>query len=1599
MPSGHRIGVIVLAAVGLISAPLPAQQQIGAPDDNKHASQGVYVRDSAVAGEKLALAKRMEHLKEWNKAADVYQEIVEKYADRVVPVPGGSDDAQRYCSVTLTVQELLGKWPADGLRAYRARYEIPAQTLLDAARSGPADDPAGLMHVLQLYFPTDAAKQAGMRLIELDIENGDFAGAAWLGERLLADHPGLGQDRAKLLFRTALAEHLGADDAPAKAKLDELTRNFAGARGKFKGQDVVLADALQQVLAMPAAVAHGASSDSWPTFGGDATRGRVPLSAGRPGAKLVEIPLVHPKQRIPDANMRQQVNNIEKLRRDNGLTLGIVPAVDRGEIFYQDNSRIYAKGLESGFTLPGWTTTYGDESNNRARFAPLGQMLPSSTQLTVTVTDNSVLAVLGQPDRIASANDAPVPVNIAPGIETQLVCLDRSTGARKWSVSPRQFPQPLANLRELDLGGAPLVVGENVYVAARGGKPMQFEDSYVLCFDLANGKLRWACYLASGNAQVDYTGITSSSIVSNLAYAGGRVYCVSNLGAVGAVDAYSGTIAWLTLYPRPVQNQNQFLWALQRGQQMNSGAAAMKKPWAQNPAIVKNGHVFCMPADARNLFIYDAGTGQEIQRISLDDFDNAETLLGIVDEKLIIASARNVYCLDWQKYKAASPSGCIEWVAGMGISGTADENKDTVRGRGFLTTDSLFICNKTNLKRIDLKTGRVVESYPADGWGAGEGPGNVIVTSDQVIVAGDDSINVYSDLGLARAKLDKAIAAAPSDPLPRLKYAETLFAAGQTDAAIAKLDEAIELLGGRGARRPGADRDRAFARSLAFAERLADPKTGASDPAKAAGLYDRAAAAAYSPVQQVSYRLSRARFARSQRDFDSEVRLLEEILQNSTWRPVRVPAEDGSGTTLAGAIAESDISDRIRDYPSAYKPFESAAAEMLKTANGAHDPQQMLEVAQMYPNATVAPQAMLAAADLFEQQSKPRQATQVLNQAYRKYKDSSEKARILEAQARNYLRLPGGVDVAIGRLNEGVKLGLTTLQKPLLLPDGTRIEHVTFGAAADMLQRYSARQASAQLPEFNIPTARQARRAQTFLPEQPQWVISNVDDLVLPPRELREKTRHDRVVTWSKDSGVSIYQVGTNKPLGVCDQLKQAQPVAGFWIDHNFLLWTADSIMMLKGDSGDIAWSVSLQSLPKAEMIEPETIASDDDKPPQDAQADAAFFGGQNVQIVVINGQMMRIRRAGGPMRLGGFRPGVRMVQGARVVVAGAGQNDSEQIDDVRPVGERAILDTTTGRIAAIDLKTGKLTWQTRVSEGPVDQLVANDDFAAARWVDEYGAEVAAFDAFNGQPVYRKLWGPERQSGPLNLVLSPDGALIWTEPDRVCAKDLYEPGKALRFGDSALAEGSRLFEGAIQPDQLVVAEGRILAVADQGQFIRVVSLENGREVSKPLATGDSQNNWNVWMRVVGPRVYVFNSRTLTSYNLDRLDQSWSPFMDSQQSVSVMDAFIGRRHIVLVAQVSDNQETQPLAIQRNQPGFVINGPADDDSKPVPSLRLLAYGRYPSAPGGYYETGRLDQDPDIKNDAGIDPRWQAVEGGFYFRSADDKAHYLKGSATAP
>src|SRR5688500_14706499 len=133
-----------VAAAALCSAPATSfAQRIlrgdviggGGGSGTADPQQGVYVRDSAIAADKFELGKRMERLKEWHKSADVYQEILEKYQDSVVPTATNEKGQTiQYASVTVAVQERLAKWPEEGLAVYRNRFEPVAGTRLEQAR-------------------------------------------------------------------------------------------------------------------------------------------------------------------------------------------------------------------------------------------------------------------------------------------------------------------------------------------------------------------------------------------------------------------------------------------------------------------------------------------------------------------------------------------------------------------------------------------------------------------------------------------------------------------------------------------------------------------------------------------------------------------------------------------------------------------------------------------------------------------------------------------------------------------------------------------------------------------------------------------------------------------------------------------------------------------------------------------------------------------------------------------------------------------------------------------------------------------------------------------------------------------------------------------------------------------------------------------------------------------------------------------------------------------------------------------------------------------------------------------------------------------------
>jgi outer membrane protein assembly factor BamB len=200
-----------------------------------------------------------------------------------------------------------------------------------------------------------------------------------------------------------------------------------------------------------------------------------------------------------------------------------------------------------------------------------------------------------------------------------LVCIDLvRQGSLVWRIEPPD--------EKWAFEGSPLCDGENIYVGMRRSDVRP--QAHVACFDAQNGKLKWRRLVSS--AETPGQG-QSNEITSNLlTLDAGRLYYNTNLGAVAALDAKSGRIEWLTIYPRAkVGDSNELATHFYRD---------------LTPCLYDHGKLFVAPADAEPLWALDAASGLLYWKTAPGD-DTPTQLLGVVGRHLW-ASGSKLYCID-----------------------------------------------------------------------------------------------------------------------------------------------------------------------------------------------------------------------------------------------------------------------------------------------------------------------------------------------------------------------------------------------------------------------------------------------------------------------------------------------------------------------------------------------------------------------------------------------------------------------------------------------------------------------------------------------------------------------------------------------------------------------------------------------------------------------------------------------------------------------------------------------------------------------------------------------------------------------------------------
>lgn len=1537
-------------------------------------AETVYVPDSGRAVEQLRLADRLVGQKEWGKAAEVYQEVVDQFGDRVLPVPP-AEGAQttRYVTVTRRVEAQIAAFPPEGLAAYRSRYEAGAREMLKASLGDGETLPSGtgLNDVVERYFATSAGLEAGVRLADMRLENGEFAGALELLQRLLATHPDVdlrevkpardagaaaGFDRPALLARTVLAAGWAGNKDASDAARKELTEKFASARGYFGGREVVLSEAVAgMTIAVPSV---GARLPDWVMPGGDATRSRVSAAEARASARVGVIDLpelvtqrpLNPNQQFIQQQMGGQMPPAEgaviypsiALRAHEG-------GAPDGELFFQDGSRVWGVSLDSGLPLPGWANSYpssavagASASASRAGVFALPQVQSrvSNYEYSVTVTADSVLAVMGY-GQVVNTNGQ------QEGPTIRLVRLDRTTGKKIWEVAPADFKGDQAGLTSLEMSGAPVVLGDSVYVAARGSKGNQFNDAYVMCYDYGSGKLKWSSYVASApgaivnNWEAPPTPATVSHLAASTASGGGggKIYTQTNLGAIAAVDMTTGRPDWITLYPREAPAE---YGGMGRRAMMQYGVNP-DKPWQYNAPIVKGGLLFSLPTDAKEALVIDAATGEIRARVpceqptGLDRKEKFDTLVYADETTLVVAGDTTMWSFDWRKAMVGAPAstdpqGAVNWRAAYGGM--------TLRGRPFVARAAtggptaapaahgqqvVVVPTTGKLRWIDLKGGKAVSSLPPspdENWKGTEGQGNVVIGGDHVVIATPSRVEIWTDMDTAESRFKREMEAAPTDPLPRLTWAEVMFNAGREEEAYKLLEEAAALAkpGAQGATEKA--RGRLYTAAMAMADvtlhratELASKQATAprAEPERLATLmlFDRAAAAAQTPAQQVEWRRQKARVLAGNAipmggsDLAAAVALWQQILDDDTYRPVMVAEATVNGPGPASQMAEREIADAIKKSMRIYAPYEAKAAE---AASAATSPAALQKIAVQYPNAPAAPAALFTAAQQLEASGDKRTASRVLRELFFHFQNYDRRAEVLESIARVSLSTPGRQDVALSRLALAARAYPDwKIKAALLFPDGTQLAGTNFAEAAEALRGRVASAYMESLPDLKLPdyAATEAHRRATTrkaiaaLVEVPEAKVKSVIRVVEPADNARSK---NRVVVQLAGGQMSCVRPPDANGAGTVEWTARspgALSTGCAWFGETLVVWDANALVGVDAAAGGKQqWRVELSSLPRAEQI----------AGPAEALADEGGRVAQLQEIPAVNAmlaQRIRVNVANRAVAVRGVA-GIGGLNAIGGVIAGRGgiipagnvapPLAAEQIDKVQVCGDRLALTTSTGRVAVLSAADGRMLWQLRPFNGGGAQMVVSEDFVVIRVGEESGQHIFAMSADTGELIWRGRFSLGNPGGfPQNMALASDGTLLYTLAGSICGKDLFEPGTSLSFqtpDDKALP-----FEGLDGPGQLFAWEGLLLAVANRGQFVRAYSIANGCQplrfpassLDAAMPTGvrylpnNNGNNNNeaagVKMQAVGKHLYVLAPHTISSYDLTTGIADWQKVLE------------------------------------------------------------------------------------------------------------------------
>lgn len=1019
--------------------------QAAAQGPNRRTASPFYPDFSEAADRQLRNATSLGEAGQWAEAIDIYQRVIQLFADKVAKLPKDdpagdpTGESVLYVDLRWFCQRRLAALPPEARTIYRNRIDSQARRWFE---SGQAQGDRKLLgRVVEEAFSSSWGDDALDLLGDLAFQDGKFDEALSLYRQLVPDqgsarlgliHPDPSVDVARVAAKKLLCRAALAQAPPGQAELDAFAKAYPGATGTLAGRVGPYLKTLTEALRGDHLGPLAQTDSRWPTFAGSPTRTKVVPSSVDVGSLQwkVDLPPIDPRNsnqrgmaRIGGMGMGQQASP-DRLLAYHPIVLG-------DQVLVCDENRILAYNLNdrpSGGTSGAASSV--DEAWKRDESppgdVPRAARIPYGVpRFTLTAFGDRVFARMGPTNWPSFSMRGIAPYES----RSSIVAVDRATeGKLLWKRPATEvlLPRRQAEVANRTTGfeGTPVADARNVYVAMTERKEQT--STYVVCLDAETGSTRWARYLGAASADADNNpgmgGFAMGMAVAPtdfghalLTLDGTTVYYQTNLGAVAALDAETGSIRWVATYAR----------------QDRSGADGHERDL--NPAIVHEGLVIVAPDDANSIYAFDATTGRLVWKTdAIPDQFRLAHLLGVAKGRLV-ATGDRVLLFDVKTGKLVHTwpdSG-----GGLAYAGF---------GRGILASDKIYWPTRNEIHVLDQATGlrtdqpiKLNESFQTTG-------GNLAVGDGYLIVAQSNALVVFCQNSRLIERYREEIARFPEQAANYYRLAQAAESIGREEVALDALAQVLrrsksaETIDGV----PLVDAARDHQHRLLM--KLGNQARGTKDWNTAARRFEEAATAARLDRERLTARLVLAAVLLQRGDPKGAVDTLQGLLADERLRSLTVVAEDGHRTVRANLLIADQLATILNDRGrGVYAEYDKQARALLERGRAEKDARLLEEVGRSFPASASVSDALLSLGGLNEAAQRPADAAYAYKRLLATAGSDPVRARALWGLARAYeaqeLWIPAREayiqararrsDLLLEEFGTGMKLGTLVAQR------------------------------------------------------------------------------------------------------------------------------------------------------------------------------------------------------------------------------------------------------------------------------------------------------------------------------------------------------------------------------------------------------------------------------------------------------------------------------------------------------------------------------------------------------------------------------------------